>query len=308
MNRPLPKSVQRDLAISEAYDASFNAPPATPEPVIEIPAASPEPVAPPPAPEPPPPAQPQGRGDAYWEQRLRTVQGMNDATVRNLAAEVQALKAAVTAKPPPEPPRPTVDPKDIDAFGADMIEMVNKQAERVHAALSKNISALAESLDARMTAIEERFTGVTQQAAVSREEAFYAALAVSVPDWETVNADPAWLEWLAEVDPVYGTARQTSLSQAHSAFDAQRAVAIFKAFKASRPKPRPAESLATQVAPANSGAPTLPAAPAAKRIWTGAEVSKFYNDQAQGKYRLRQAEADRMEAEIAQAGAEGRIR
>lgn len=308
MNRPLPRAIQRQQEQSEAIEASLLAPPPQPE-VVEAPVVV-EPVAvQPPAPEPIAPVQP-GRSDAYWEQRLRTLQGMHDKVVRDLTGTVDSLARKVQAieAKPPEPTKASVDPKDVDAFGADMIEMVNRQAERVYAAMSKQLADATAALDARMQGIEERFTGVHAQTQSTREDAFYAALSSAVPNWEQINADPKWLEWLAKVDQVYGQSKQQALDAAYSALDAQRTIGIFKAFLEAQPKPRPADSLATQVAPATSGAPPTAQAAPVKRIIGQQEIQQFYHDVRRGLYTTRQAEMQRRENEINEALAEGRVK
>jgi len=56
----------------------------------------------------------------------------------------------------------------------------------------------------------------------------------AVPDWETINKDPAFLKWLGEMDPLTGIQRQELLNQAHKALDAPRVANFFNSWKGGR--------------------------------------------------------------------------
>lgn len=200
----------------------------------------------------------------------------------------------------------SVDPKDIESFGADMIDMVQRYAEQTFQSMVEQFGGKSAEMDRRLSALEEQVTGVATRTEVTLEQQFYATLKGLVPDWEQVNADERWLKWLAEVDPVYGAQRQTALDSARATMDAPRAANVFNAFKAAFPS-RPQESLANQVAP-NGAATQPPVPPAAKALLSSRFVEKFYSEVAKGRYLGKEAEAARIEAEINAAAQEGRIR
>ena len=162
-----------------------------------------------------------------------------------------------------------------------------------------------DDLDKRLKTLEGQFNGVSQKTEMTLEQAFYGSLDQMVPDWRDINADERWLAWLGEVDEVYGAPRQAALESAHQRMDAKRVVAIFSQFKAATAaKPK----LDSQQTPSSSGqpAPVAPAAPAPRMISTKL-VKQYYDDMAKGRYRGREAEADRLQAEIDRAAIEGRI-
>jgi hypothetical protein len=243
-----------------------------------------------------------------WQQKYKSLQGMFAQKTGELQSQVRSYESQMTnlqkqidtliqarAQESTEK-KATVDPKDIENFGADMIEMVQRYAEQVYAAM-----------DGRIKALEQVVQGVNTRTEATLEQQFYAALNGLVPDWETINRDDEWLQWLAETDPVYGMPRQAALDSGRQGLDVQRVANVFKAFKSYRPV-RQQESLANQVAPNTVSAPVqMPTAPAQKPILASKFIEKFYSDQAKGKYVGREAEMNRIEGEINLAAAEGRI-
>ena len=317
----LPKAIQREVDQASAIEHNLQQEAANPaevfvenvEQLLTPPAPSasqpPEPVpAPPPAPV------------EDWQQKYRSLQGIFaqktaelQTQVRTTESQINQLQQQLTelaklkdAKPKE---RAAADPKDVENFGSDLIEMVQRYAEKMYGEMSTQFGQQAAALDARISALETQVTGVSQRADTTLEQQFYASLSGLVPDWEEINTDQQWLQWLSEVDSVYGAPRQAALDAAHQRKDVQRVAAVFKAFKASRPV-KQQESLANQVAPTSAATPA-PASPstASKQILSAKFVEKFYRDMAQGKvYQGKDAEAARIEAEIDLAAAEGRIR
>lgn len=313
-----PKAVQRQLAQAEAILASQAA---VPQPTnviddvsqLQAPAApAPAPVATPAAPEvTPPPAAP-ATPPVDYEQKFKTLQGMFNAEVprwqaqsKTLESENVALKeqirALTEATKAAKPEKAPVDPKDAQEFGADVIEMVQRYATASH-------EALRQEFDARLRELEAAVNGVSKKAEVSLEQQFYATLTKLVPDWEAINTDERWLAWLSEKDPTFGVPRQAALSSAHQSGDAGRVAQVFNLFLSSLPKPRQ-ETLAEQAAPVSAGSAPAPveATPAPRQMLSQKFVQTFYRDVALGRYKGREAEVARVEAEINSAAAEGRI-
>jgi hypothetical protein len=220
-----------------------------------------------------------------------------------LVKQVETVKAAV----PKEPVKgPEADPRDSAQFGEDMVEMVSRYAGKAFEQMRDEFGRYAASLDERVKALEARVTGVSEQAAQSLEEVFYDALTKAVPDWRQVNQNERWLAWLSEEDDVYGMTRQQALNAAHSTLNAKRVAAIFSKFKTDVQSKQ--ETLDSQVAPqaGTASAPTPGGAPTPK-LFSQRAVQNFYLDMSKGRYRGREAEATRIEAEINLAAAEGRI-
>ncbi len=253
-----------------------------------------------------------------WQQKYRSLQGMFAQKTGELQAQNKAYESQMTQmqrqldalaqsrKQEEVKEKTAADPSDVENFGADLVGMVQRYAERVFRAMSEQFSSQAAALDSRVSALEQQVRGVSTRTEATIEQQFYATLGALVPEWERVNQDPRWLSWLGETDPVYGATRQVALDAAHQAYDAQRVANVFRAFTSTLPT-KASNSLANQVAP-NGAAAAAPSGPAAKQILSAKFVEKFYNDMAKGKYNGREAEAQRIEAEINQAAGEGRIR
>lgn len=314
----LPKAVQQQVEAAEALLAASNQP--------QSQDAQTEAATPPTAPQTEPttakapePAQPQQSQDDAWERRYRTLQGLFNSEVpklqqqnKDLSAKLQDAIARMDklAQQPAQAPQPQsleADPKDVDDFGSDLVEMVQRQTQRAITSIAAKVDSVVASFEARLKVVEQQLKGTTQTVAYTAEEVFFNKLAAVVPDWEQINSSDAFLQWLADVDPVYGQPRQAALTAAQSNLDVARVAAVFNAFKGAQPKTSKAQdALAKQVSPktAASVAPT----PTEKTIVTQAQIQAFYKDVATGKYRGRDAEVAQFEAVINEAIAEGRVR
>lgn len=329
MNAPLPKPIQRSIEAAASAQTAI-AQQVTPATAVmddpaqllaaapAAPVATATPVAGDPASATPPTntAQQPPKGDE-WEQKFRSMQGRYQAALAEsqasnaqmksqMAQLMQQVEALTTAaKAAEKATKPAADPKDVENFGADMIEMVQRYAEQMFRGVSDQFGQSMQALTGRVAELEKAVSGVSSRTEMTLEQQFYAALGAAVPEWEQINVDDRWLRWLAEADPVYGVPRQASLDESRNRLDVQRVVAIFNEFKRTLPaKPAP-QSLANQVAP-NGAATPAPASLPDKPILSHKFVEKFYNDKAKG--RVPEADAARIEAEINSAAAEGRIR
>lgn len=278
--------------------------------------------APDPQPDPQPDPEPQGPEPAeteedasFWRAKYMTLQGMFNAEVPRLNAQIRDLKqaldeAAAKAKAPePAPPAARtklVTDKDVEEFGTEMIDLARRIAEETVSSRETELQAQIAKLEERNAALEKQVGGVVEKQGVVTRQSYLQGLARQVPDYEAINKDPRWLKWLDEVDPLSGERRQTYLDKAFDAMDADATARLFllwqKSVEVKSPAPSPLER---QVAPGPARAPTQ--APAAEKSWTLAEIETFYSDVARGKYRGKEAEQARIENEIDRAIASGRV-
>jgi hypothetical protein len=283
------------------------------------------------------PAQPVEQKEAQpdatlWEQRYKSYKGHADAELarmqqamreaqqaqQQLAQQVEAMQAQLAStKEQPKEAVPEITREDIDNFGEDMVQFVDRAVRKgVHDAQQLWV-AERESLVRYVRDLESSLQGVNQTVAKTAQERFYESLAHQVPDWEAVNADQGFLDWLGETDPLSGATRQALLTQAAKAGDVARTANFFNTYKASTgastatsggTRAQQRSELERQVAPAKSGssARTAPATSAESRIWTQADIAHFYDQKWRGK--VSAEDATRTEQEIHQAVISGRVR
>lgn len=320
----LPRSIQAQVAQADAILAAQQqaaqptadlAALAT-EPAEELPAAPEPPAAPAAEPAAPPPQAPEP--EAKWEHRYKSLQGRYNADVPALQKQVNALTEKLTEalakvnevanKPEPKTAeKPVADPKDVDAFGADLVDMVQRVAELRFGSAARQIEEMAADFSRRLTQLEQALQGTSQTVAVTAEQTFFDRLTKLVPNWEEVNADHAFLEWLGEEDPLIGGPRQVALNAAQQSLNVERAAAVFKAFLNLQPQAPKTDPVGKQVSPKATAATPTPT-PQDKPILSQKQVQDFYLDVSKGKYRGKEKEAARIEAIINAAMAEGRIR
>ena len=321
----VPRAIARQAQEAAAIEAQLAATP----PVATVqPEAAVQPAPPAPSPEQTsnqapqqatPPAAPvesqRPDASAQVEHALRTLRGMFNAEVKQLRADTartndelrqQVDRLLQKMESSERQPTPAVlDPKDVESFGADLVEMVRRQASgEIQAAITQALANVTGRLDQ----LEARVTGVNQSVALTAEQSFYATLTGRKANWKAINENPKFLAWLGEVDGVYGEARQAALDRASAALDVDRVVAIFDAFEktAVAPAPSQAAELQAQVAPPVGGNSAPPTQTAPQMI-RAQDVQRFYDDVRRGKFRGREAEMAQIEAAINSAMAQGRV-
>lgn len=318
----LPRSIQAQVEQANAALAQANPQaqePAAPQPTAELAPDAPE--AQQQAPEPAAPtesqAQPTQPQPDVWEHKYKTLQGLFNREVPGLQNQVKDLRtqletavarlneAADAKAKPSEPAAPVADPRDVENFGSDLVEMVQRTAERLFGRAASELQGQAARIEQRLAQLEQALQGTHETVALTAEQSFFDRLTKMVPDWEQINANDAFLAWLAEVDPVYGHPRQEALNAAQRSMNADRAAAVFKAFAATQPSAPKPNAVAKQVTPkaAATAAPTSQTKP----ILTQEQIVEYYNSKRRGEYRGQEAEVQRIEAMINQAIAEGRV-
>jgi len=326
MSKPkvdLPRQLQRQQEEIEKFDKDMadaalaaSNPPADP-PASQDGQETPAPVEAPVTPPPP--------SDDQWKQRFLTLKGKYDAEVPRLHNELKELRTQVSelasrkVETPTEPVKPKtkrVTEKDTETFGADLMDVIKRQAEEIAAEAVAGMADKLSKLESENEQLKQNLTGVTTSQAQTSQEVYFGKLGAAVPEWEAINVDPKFLEWLGEVDEISGTTRQEHLNNAFSALNVERTAKLFNAYKKTIAPAQPAQQPAQrktevqrQVAPGKSKTPPGPAtSDANSKIWTAAEIDRFYKEYSAGQYRTNPQEAARIEAEIDAAVATGRVK
>jgi hypothetical protein len=307
----LPQAIRRQVQSAADIQAQLDAAAAPPAPT------PPAPVAPPPITVvvPPQPAVPAAQpapisdGATVQLQGLIAVNEQLRNTISQMGAQMTEMQAAMTrANTPPAPP-PGFKEDDVKVFGPDVMEMVDRKM----AAALVEVRNIAGQITQRISDIENRLGVVNNKADYTVEQQFVMNLTKLVPNWSQVNEEPGWHAFLREMEPMSGKHRQEFLNDASKAYDAQRVAAIFRAYeatKATAPTPPAAtntpQGLEEQIAPPTA-APAAAPTPAEAPAFTVSQVQSFYNDVVHNRYRGREQEMARIDAQINAAVAANRI-
>lgn len=326
---PIPPAVRRQAErAQQAFDRQKPAatpvvtPPATPAPPAPPAAVTPPAPQPPVAPLTPPPVPPEPTPD--YEQLYKTLKGRWDAQVPQLQSqlrlaneELDSLRAvmgrmnSMPAATPAAVTLPAPDAEDVETYGEELIQKSRGWA----------MAAMKPELDALRTELAQVRGTAQQVQTTTAQQAVRAALDGAVPDWQTIDQMQSFFDWLKEIDPFSGGVRHAMMDTAYKRGESARVIAFYEAFKrelsATTPSPGP-----TPPAPVPPG-PAIPletlAAPGTARhagggapeqnvlVWTKAQITAFYRDKQNGKFAGREAEANRLEQDIVNAGREGRV-
>ncbi len=319
----LPKQVEQQLKEIEALEKQLaGEPDPTPEPAPDpeptpepVPAEPTTPTSEQPIEKPKEPATPEVPEET-WQQKYRTLKGMYDAEVPRLHAQVKELQVYVTqlrdqiaATPAPTAPQPTetrksslVTDDDVQAFGADLIEVQRKVAREVAMEFREELEALkAQNADLRKQIVQ---TG-SQVGEVTFEQRLFQA----VPDWAQLNNDPAWIAWLDEVDPILRGPRRNAAQAAYNANDAQGVayyVQLFKDMSAAPAIDPRQKELERQVQPTRTATAQTPVSQKGK-MYTTRDVERMFLKVKDLNVSQKFEEARKLEAEIDAAYMEGRV-
>ena len=245
-----------------------------------------------------------------WEHKYRRLQGKYDAEVPRLHQQVKELQAAlqqmqhqVQQAPPPPPPETPAEPEryvsdeDVANYGEDFVDI----QRRITLDATRELRKQVEELKAQLA----------QQGSQVQSVSFEARLLKAVPDFEQINADPAWIEWLNEVDPLIRGPRRAVAQQAYANGDVEAVKSYVDLWRKSQAPAQPAptvsrqQELQRQVQPSRATA-SAPAS-GAKKTYTLGEAEALFNRIQSLTAQGRIDEAKRLDAEISAAYAEGRI-
>ena len=242
--------------------------------------------------------KPQVEKDDFRAQ-YRTIQGKYNAEVPRLHSELKEEKQArekleeeLRELKTQQELRSLITPEEKEQYG-ELEPFVSKVAKQ-HQMTSK---AEVDKLRKEMQEMKNREFDM-------KKDNYYKFLDAAHPDWESINKDENFHNWLSQKD-YRGYQRQDSLDAAHENFDHKTVANIFTAYKneiKSQIDSRQ-QGLEQQVAPSKS---TQTSAPPAKKIWTRAALSKYYRDCKDGIISDKQAAS--IEQDIMLAQQEGRIR
>lgn len=260
-------------------------------------------------------------------QKYRTLQGMYNAEVprlhaqnKELGARIAQLEQLLATLPAQAAPTTTaaqrqklVTEAEIAEYG-ESIDVMRRVYQEEIGDLHGEISQLKGIIQQMQANVVPQVQAVAKRQAASAEQQFWADLTDAVPNWQAVNNNQEFHNWLLDVDPLTGIARQTYLESAQQELDARRVANFFRTWLESNgqatvaqpSRKAPASELEKQVAPGRSRSAPAPASDKG-RTYSPDDIKRFFNDVRAGKYKGREAERDRTERDIFAAQREGRI-
>ena len=254
-----------------------------------------------------------------WAHKYHTLKGMYDAEVPRLHTQLREMQTQISQliadnavlkevkAAEVSTASSLITDEDKEAFGPDLIDLIERATE----AKVANLRASEADLKSQIKELQGQLGNVSERQVVSDKDRFLAGLGQQVSDWEALNVNPGFLEWLQQIDPVYGIPKQAALNNAYEALDVTRVANIFKAYKSTltpppaAPKSNQAE-LQRQVAPTRTRTTSQPNDNMDKPMYSNKDIEQFYSDWRRGYYT--DDEAAKMEQQIHAAIAEGRVR
>jgi hypothetical protein len=266
--------------------------------------------------------------DQSWEHRYKSMKGRYDRAetqIRALSEQISGLQNVISTLQT-APINTSIDdaeystsrlitPEEEKDYGSEFLTVVGKKAKEE---LSPEVAQLRKEI----AGLKSQLNGVGDYVAGNARERMEVMMNERLPNWQDVNVNQEFLNWLKLPDPYSGAIRHDLLKVAYERNDAPRVLAFFKGFLAEEAATTPAErgpdipdgasvqekvSLESLAAPGRAKTAAA-SAPAEKPYFTRAQISKFYADSASGRYRGKEAEKDRIERQIFEAEREGRIR
>lgn len=248
--------------------------------------------------------------DDGFEQKYNVLRGKYDKEVGRMSdmlsqtmAEKEALRVQLETASRSATPAPTRD----DHFfgeGDPNIQSLIKD----YPSLAKGIEAYAKKLVG--SSLNETKAEVIQATNLNRRETYDSRLTSLVPDWQKLNEDPGFIDWLKKRDKYTGATRHQLLLDSWERFDVERSKAFFEDYveETGGTKPTKSEEKVYGLTPDTSGGNVPAKGNAAKGYITRDQISEFYRDRAQGKFKGSDEDAAKIEAKIVRAVKEGKVR
>lgn len=232
--------------------------------------------------------------------------GYSEQRINQLETLISTMQQPAQAETKAESKQHLTD-KDSEDYGEDMVDFVKRAVAEGTDTLRSENEALRRQL-ASLNGVVPTVQRLTQQHQVSREDAFWSSLSSAVSDWEQVNADANFRNWLVETDPMTGITRDVYLKDAQRELDVSRVANIFNSWKqqftavtkAGSTRATARNELEMQVAPGSRTGGDVPTQSETKK-WSNVDIAKYYDDVRKGVFKGRPAEARAIEEDIFRA-------
>jgi hypothetical protein len=169
---------------------------------------------------------------------------------------------------------------DVDNYGSELLDVAARTA--------------MQTIEPHLQQLQQENADLRRRQAREQRRALDERVAELVPDYRTVDRDPAWHQWLMGVDLMSGRIRQALLNEAIAAGNASRVKLFFDDFR------RQGQAAGGNRAPGRARSSSKP-------FYTHDDIKRLYEQHRKGAYAGREAEWDRLERDIFDAQREGRV-
>lgn len=281
---------------------------------------------------------------ARAKQDISTWKGRHDAetkrerAAREAAEQKLAEAQAALDKATAAPPEPALSPDEIDTYGEELLKTAMRYAmPHIESRISAAVAGLRAEVLGRLEDIGGKAERVETTIAKNEFDGFLERLTARMKNWKEIDSDPAFKAWLDSPDEFFGVQNRIAIDSAVDARDIERTARVFERFLSQQgargsqgttttaapqsgtgdeptapttpaPQADPLAAFAAPGKPSPSQHPAQPGAQPGAKVWTITEIQNFYGERTRGMWRGREAEADRVERDIAAAQREGRVR
>jgi hypothetical protein len=255
-----------------------------------------------------------------WEGRykatVKTVDEMQEQMVQlgnELLQTQRLLKTRPNQQQPqydPTPPPAYVTEQDVQNYGGELIDLTRRAA--------------LDAVVPHLQTLEAQNAELRQQLAKEARHSLDQIVESAVPNYREIDRDPRWHRWLMGIDLYTGRVRQTLLDEAITAASAPRVISFFRGFlneevatghmepvgsPQAAPPREPAIPLSSLAAPgrARPAGGSDNSLPPDKPIYTRVNIRDLYSAHRKGAYIGREAEWNRIEADLFAAQRDGRV-
>lgn len=265
---------------------------------------------------------PPGKDDeATYKQRYLTLKGKFDAQVPRLQQDVKSLNMTVTRLQEENTRlKVTVESKTTDpSGGSDQtidVDAFNDYGDEF-STLARTVKRLQEenaTLRSSVQNISGDFQLQKQSDSKAKSSAYMEKVVSHVAslgqEFDQLNTDRDFLNWLRQVAPGDVEPRLTKLRRAQDNMDLESTTLIFNDYMGTLNK-KPSHEVKQpniQPTPQVTGSDVAPPTSPNTRMWTRSQIKQFYSDKMRGLFKGREQDAEDIEADIHAASNEGRIR
>ena len=247
-----------------------------------------------------------------WEERFARYKASTDEELHRLRTELknkaEAVKEAQEEKERSEAEAAQqneikeneLTDDEIETYGPDLVNII-KRASKVE--LAKNLLDLTR----RMDALEQGQQSIVETTSRTDKDRFFDALTDAAPNWKKDNRDDRFNDWLDDEMPGTGFDRRHFLSTAFNNSDVIRVAKFFTDWADLNGSSQQSIDHRIQGDRVRGGGESIIDATDAK-IYTSAEIDKFYRDKRERRYVGRETEARNIEKDILLASQQGRVR